>query len=194
MSEEPKQAPATNDKKKANSYYYWHGHEKERAAVGDVAPLPTPVLVKREDVPLTTPAVPRKTVAKYAWSDGTKFVTVYIDTWASGIPSATQDEAIQEESLTVQYDTQSLRVQYDATHEGRPVLREFVVPILNKRIDPSRCSHKMKVIEKENEPTRRQILVKLAKAKEGTWFELIGKTLEADGEEEKNSAMEEESD
>lgn len=183
-------APAPTKKKATNSYYYWHGHEKERAAVGDVAPLPTPVLVKTDDPSSANAAALRELalrvttaslVKKYSWSDGNKFVTVYIsvaDPASAGGDGVT--ETLDEASVSVEYSKVSFKVSFVTKCEksGTTTTRTKQLSLnLSKHIDPSKCEVKLR-------PEKNEIQLKLAKRTvPETWFELVG-TAKAEDEDE----------
>lgn len=48
--------------------------------MGDVAPLPTPVLVKKDDDVILSPVITTTPITKYSWSDDGKVITIYIET------------------------------------------------------------------------------------------------------------------
>ncbi|KAG5496287.1 hypothetical protein JKF63_02588 [Porcisia hertigi] len=156
-------AAAVTSKKQANSYYYWHGHEKERAKVGDVAPMPTPQLVSKDDAAtVAAPAVPTMSVSKYSWCDEDKFVSVYIDT------VALEGETLDGSSVEATFKDKSLKVEFvTADRSGKTRTKCFSIR-LSKRIDKDRCLTKVK-------PKTQQILVRLAKKVESTWMDLEGK-------------------
>ncbi|KAG5494782.1 hypothetical protein JIQ42_02397 [Leishmania sp. Namibia] len=155
-------------KNKANSYYYWHDHEKERAKVGDVAPMPTPHLVSKDDAPtVTAPVVPTVSVSKYSWCDGGKFVSVYIDTIMP--EGGTLDESSVEASFTAN----SFKVTFATADEAGKTRAKSLSIRLSKRIDKDKSSTKVK-------PSTQQILVKLAKKVESVWLDLEGKASDSD--------------
>lgn len=61
--------------------------------MGDVAPLPTPVLVKKTEDMLLSPVITTTPITKYSWSDDDSVVTIYIETghgYASGNTTETR--------------------------------------------------------------------------------------------------------
>ncbi|CAM43044.1 conserved hypothetical protein [Leishmania braziliensis MHOM/BR/75/M2904] len=162
-------APAkTTLKNKANSYYYWHSHEKERAKVGDVAPMPTPHLVSKNDSStVVAPVVPTVSVSKYSWCDGDRFVSVYIDTVV--VEGGTLDES----SIEATFTGNSFKVTFTTADEtGRAHAKGLSIQ-LSKRIDKDRSSAKVK-------PKTQQILVRLAKKVESVWLDLEGNASDRD--------------
>lgn len=166
-------ADAPRNHKKANSYYYWHGHEKERAAVGDVAPMPVPVLVKKEDAISAAPVL-LQTVKKYSWTDDDngKTVSVYVQCVEK------EGEALDEASVSVSFDEKSVTVSLVAVVEttGQRTERQLKLP-LAKRVNVAACTYKVKAAKHE-------IYLKLVKTREGKWFDLIRKSNTADSDEE----------
>lgn len=166
-------------KKNANSYYYWHGHEKERAKVGDVAPMPTPQLVSRDDSRSGTavagsaqvaPAPSSLIVKKYSWCNEAKVVSVYVDTVEA------DRELLVEESVQVHFTRSTADVTFTTTTaEGVQRQKKLLLP-LSKRINDATSSFKIK-------PKTQQLLLKLVKSKEETWHELIGKATSDDSNE-----------
>ncbi|GET91570.1 hypothetical protein, conserved [Leishmania tarentolae] len=156
-------APAPNaSKNKANSYYYWHQHEKDRAKVGDVAPMPTPYLVSKDDTrTVTAPAVPTMSVSKYSWCDEDKFVSVYIDTVAP------EGGTLDEGSIEAIFTSNSFKVTFSTVDEAGRTRAKSLAIRLSKRIDKGRSSTKVKA-------KTQQILVKLAKKVESMWLDLEG--------------------
>lgn len=168
----PHTTTAATAKPKANSYYYWHGHEKERAKVGDVAPMPTPHLVAKDDaVTVAVPVVPTLSVSKYSWCDGDKFVSVYIDT---GVPAG---GALEESSIESSFTSRTLTVAFSTTDAaGKARAKSFSLH-LHKGIDAERCSSKVK-------PKTQEILVRLAKKAPSVWLELEGKPGSRDADDD----------
>eukprot|EP01060_Flectonema_neradi_P005884 TRINITY_DN1393_c6_g1_i1.p1 TRINITY_DN1393_c6_g1~~TRINITY_DN1393_c6_g1_i1.p1 ORF type:complete len:168 (+),score=48.37 TRINITY_DN1393_c6_g1_i1:44-547(+) len=99
----------------ANSYHYFHDSVKERAANGDVAPMAQPKLVATTESS-TEKKKPYKNISKYSWSDGKKFVTLYIDFPGIG--------AIQDK-VTIEYRKRSfvLKVVGDTTDHILKIIR-----------------------------------------------------------------------
>ncbi|KAK7199832.1 heat shock protein Hsp20 [Novymonas esmeraldas] len=167
--EEASASPAASGKKN-NSYYYWHGHEKERAKVGDVAPMPTPHLVARDDALLVAaPTVPTASVSKYSWCDGDRYVSVYIDT--VGADGGTLDES----SISMTYTTNSFAVTFRATDAGGKECERRLAIRLSKRVAKDKCTMKVK-------PKTQQILVRLAKKVQSVWLDLEGAASDRDSE------------
>ena len=154
------QSSASAKKNKVNSYYYWHGHEKERAKLGDVAPMPTPHLVSRDDnVNIVVPAI---SVAKYSWCDGDKFVSVYVET----APPAS-GEALEESTIDASFTCNAFRIAFTTVDAAGKRRAKQIVTRLSKHIDPERCSTKVR-------PKTQEILVKLAKKVPSMWIDLEG--------------------
>lgn len=131
-----------------NSYHYWHDHGKERAARGDVAPIPKPKLVATDG---SLPQERRKKpIEKYSWGDGKKFVTVYV-------PYPEADK--REEDVSVRYGKSSVRLT--VREEKADVVLQLVR--LNGKIVGAESSLKFKAD---------QIVVKLKKEEERTWYDL----------------------
>lgn len=150
-------APISTPPPKTNSYYYWHGHEKERAKLGDVAPKTSPMLVKSEAFTeaQVSPLLKVKTISKYSWCNNTKSVSVYVD--VEGVESLPQD------CIKVEFDKKRLSVEVKA---GGGALQQLILP-LSKEISPATSSFRLKP---------NQIVIKLDKAGvEETWFDLVGK-------------------
>jgi hypothetical protein len=177
------QPSASAKKNKANSYYYWHGHEKERAKLGDVAPMPTPHLVSKDDtVTVAIPVIPAISVSKYSWCDGEKFVSVYVET----VPPAS-GETLDDASIEAVFTGNSFRLSFATTDKDGKRRTKQMVTRLSKRIDADRSSTKVKAKTQE-------ILVKLAKKVPSVWLDLEGyasdrdsaadEPLEAEGKEE----------
>lgn len=164
---------ASAKKNKANSYYYWHGHEKERAKLGDVAPMPTPHLVSKDDTAtVAIPTVPAISVSKYSWCDGEKFVSVYVETSppASG-------ETLEEASIETTYTRNSFKLRFTTTDAAGKRRTKQMVTRLSKRIDTERSSTKVK-------PKTQEILVKLAKKVPSVWIDLEGNASDRDSDED----------
>ncbi|KAG5470632.1 hypothetical protein LSCM1_01878 [Leishmania martiniquensis] len=169
-------APPPASKNKANSYYYWHGHEKERAKVGDVAPMPTPHLISKADAPTATaPVVPTVSVRKYSWCDGDKFVSVYIDT---AVP---EGGTLDESSIESTFTSNSFTVTFSTADEAGKTRAKSLSIQLSKRIDKDKSSTRVK-------PHTQQILVKLAKKAESVWLDLEGKASDSDSAADEEAA------
>ncbi|CCW60411.1 unnamed protein product [Phytomonas sp. EM1] len=158
---------------KNSSYYYWHGHEKERAKVGDVAPMPSPVLVSRDDV-VAKPTHERlpATVKKYQWcDDGPKTVSVYVRV------AEEAGEVLDESSVEVEILAKSVRVTFSTTTVASAARNCKQLRLsLAKKVNPEASSYRIK-------SSKEEICLKLAKAHGGTWFDLVG-TPAADSDEE----------
>lgn len=159
--------------KASKNYYYWHGHEKERAKLGDVAPLPEPVLVTTE--PAATPASLLPTcVKKYSWADGEKSVSIYVE-----IAEETPAEELDSSTLEVDWKKRSVTVNYTViTSNGTRKKRRLVLHLSNN-ICPDACTHKIKESSK-------QIYLKAVKEDPTSWFELTGKPV--DEKEQKDNS------
>ncbi len=144
--------------KKGNSYYYWHGHEKDRALVGDVAPKTSPMLVKTDDVPSEyerSPLLASRSITKYSWCNNNKSVSVYIDfDGCQDLPAA---------NIQVHFEPHKLLVQVRGATEGAPL--NVLMLRLSKEIAPEKSSFRLKV---------NQIVIKLDKGdSDATWFDLV---------------------
>eukprot|EP00672_Neobodo_designis_P028714 CAMPEP_0174828422 /NCGR_PEP_ID=MMETSP1114-20130205/1318_1 /TAXON_ID=312471 /ORGANISM="Neobodo designis, Strain CCAP 1951/1" /LENGTH=160 /DNA_ID=CAMNT_0016062135 /DNA_START=32 /DNA_END=514 /DNA_ORIENTATION=- len=152
---EPPAAPAAAQPaaapKAKNGYYYWHGHEKERKELGDVAPMPTHVALASE----TVAEAPREVVSelhKYSWCNNTKTVSVYVDV-----------DGVDESNVAVDFQADTLTVR---VRQSELAVRQLKLP-LSKEINPEKCSFRLKP---------NQVVVKLAKGnEEDTWFDLVAK-------------------
>nr|CCC96046.1 unnamed protein product [Trypanosoma congolense IL3000] len=173
-------ADSANKKKNANSYYYWHGHEKERAKVGDVAPMPVPVLLKKEEAAATSAATHTSSfpITKHSWCDGKKAVTVYIDT------KFEEKEAMVPGTLQVDYKKRRLEVSYVAnvqTSKDVVVQRKKHLALsLSNAINDKESSHKVK-------DSSEQIVIRLVKAKEMSWWELVRKDGKSAGDSDSDN-------
>lgn len=166
---ETKQPTASAAKNKANSYYYWHGHEKERAKLGDVAPMPTPHLVSKDDtVSVAIPVVPAISVSKYSWCDGEKFVSVYVECVAPG-----SGEVLDSDSIAATFTRNSFTITFATTDAAGKQRTKQMTTRLSKRIDGERSSTKVK-------PKTQEILVKLAKRVPSVWIDLEGNASDRD--------------
>lgn len=146
--------------KAAKNYYYWHGHEKDRAREGDVAPLPTPVLVAKDEAAAPV-AVPPQPVKKYSWADG-KNVSIYVETVEQ------PGEEVDPTSVAVNWKTRSLHLTFAVSTAAGATKQRQLVLHLHKDILPDSCTHKVK-------ESTKQIYLRAVKAEEGAWFELTGK-------------------
>lgn len=146
-------AATTDPVKKKNGYHYWHGHGKERALVGDVAPMP--VAQKVEGAPVEFDAVAslkRVNITAYSWCDNAKSVSVYVDFKGVG--------AIDPSKITTKYTDKTMRVAIESDGKDNVLLLH-----LSKKINADTSSHKVK-------PD--QLVFKLVKDSEETWFDLTG--------------------
>lgn len=145
-------AAADDNQKNPNSYYYWHGHEKERAKVGDVAPKTAPMLVKSEGS--AEPASPFcRPIDKYSWCNNTASVSVYVD--IEGV------DTLPEGAVQISFKEQSFRLTI-TNAAGVPHLLHLH---LAKKIVAEKSSIRLKP---------NQIVMKLVKANhEETWFDLV---------------------
>ncbi|KPI85306.1 hypothetical protein ABL78_5646 [Leptomonas seymouri] len=163
------QPSAAARKNKANSYYYWHDHEKERAKLGDVAPMPTPHLVSKDDVAtVTVPVVPTIAVSKYSWCDEDKFVSVYVET-----APPESGETLVGDSIEAVFSHNSFKLVFTTMDQEGKKRTKHMVTRLSKRIDADRSSTKVK-------PKTQEILVKLAKKVQSVWLDLEGNASDRD--------------
>ncbi|RNE97663.1 hypothetical protein TraAM80_09206 [Trypanosoma rangeli] len=180
---QPQQKTTTDAKKKAaNSYYYWHGHEKERAKVGDVAPMPTPQLVKKsESVDPLPIAATTFSITKYSWGDAEKVATVYVETKVEG------EQPLVDETLQVEFQRRKVTVSYAANvvSSKATTLRRKKQLLLHlcKSIKADECTYKVK-------ESSGQVVLRLVKEKPSTWFELIGKDATSGNDSDKDSETE----
>lgn len=153
----PKPAVELAPQQKANpKYYYWHGHEKERAAVGDVAPKASPQLLKSEALPASgSPQLRTAAISKFSWCNNEKNVSVYVD--FDGVEELSKKEG----AVGVEFSKRHLNVQIIAESGvyHRLHLR------LAKEVDCAACSSRFKP---------NQIVIKLVKPEGNTetWFDL----------------------
>ncbi|PBJ70680.1 putative heat shock protein Hsp20 [Trypanosoma cruzi] len=179
--QQPQPQKKSTDIKKnpANSYYYWHGHEKERAKVGDVAPMPTPQLVKRSEA-CEAPAIAATTslVTKYSWCDAENAVTVYVDTKVEG------QESLADGTLQVEFKKRTLSLSYVAnvvSSKATPLQRKKQLLLhLSKSINVDKSEYKVK------EPSG-QVVLRLVKEKPSTWWELVKKNAGSGDDTEEDS-------
>lgn len=144
-------------------YYYWHSHEKERAAVGDVAPKATPQLLKSEVAPAGEPGTPAGSpillavpITKYSWCNNEKSVSVYVD--FDGV----EERSKADGAVTIEFTKRHLNVSIAAA-DGK---QHKLTLRLSKEIDAAGSSYRFKP---------NQIVVKLLKpeGKTDTWFDLV---------------------
>lgn len=158
--------------KSAKNYYYWHGHEKERALQGDVAPMPVPVLIKKEELqpePLARPKA--QIVKKYSWADGKQSVSVYVETVEA------DGDTLMQETVQVNFGKYSVALEFEVISAGGTSKRRSLRLFLAKKAVPEKCSFKFK-------PSSKQLYLKVAKDVEETWFELTGAERAEDEENE----------
>lgn len=155
-SSESSSAPGSATTKPKSQYYYWHGHEKDRAAVGDVAPKIAPPLLKTEEVsPLTPPH--RVTITSYSWCNNEKTVSVYID-----FP------AVDASMVSVDFQPRRLTVTIKPATASGAVPKEHMLDMwLAKNINAGESSYRVK--------PGSQVVLKLVKSATETWFDLTGK-------------------
>lgn len=161
-------------KKACNSYYYWHGHEKERAKVGDVAPMPTPVIVSRDNAATFT-ALEIMMAPKYSWCDGEKKVSVYVDTLKD------ETEKLDAESVQVEFKCNAFRVEFTTQTTGGKMQQRRLHLQLSKHVNASACSYKIK-------PATQQVVLLLTKAEPLRWVELVGTAAEVFTDEDKDDS------
>lgn len=153
--EAPVAAPAKPTKAGGGGYYYWHGHEKQRAEVGDVAPKTSPLLVATSDVSPSTPATPglrRVPINKHSWCNNTTSVSVYVDFAGVG--------ALDASDVSVSFGKKSLSVA---------IKKDGVENCLELRL-----AHEVKPEASSFRTKPDSLVIKLAKEVETTsWFELV---------------------
>jgi len=155
---------ASGKEAKKESYYYWHGHEKERARVGDVAPKQSPMLVKSESFQpeVHSPILP-KPITAYSWCNNTKSVSVYVD--FSGV------EQLPPEHISVVFEAKDVRITIRSVEATVPSALHLR---LAKAIDPSRSQFRTK---------QGQLVLKLDKGgAEDTWYDLTDNKPRTDDE------------
>eukprot|EP00758_Cryptobia_borreli_P004547 Tbor_TRINITY_DN4448_c0_g1::TRINITY_DN4448_c0_g1_i1::g.7884::m.7884/K04507/CACYBP, SIP; calcyclin binding protein len=154
--------------KAKNSYYYWHGHEKERAMVGDVAPLPTPVRVDQRDDTSTHDGAIKSLllnrITNYSWCDNSKSISIYVDFEGIG--------DLGEGACSLRVDKRKLSLTVTVPKEintnnkiknGEHILE---LTLFKDVTVPEKNSLKLKP---------NQIVLKLSKVdEEAKWLELIG--------------------
>jgi hypothetical protein len=146
-------APTEQPPRAKNGYYYWHGHEKERKELGDVAPMPTHVPLATTDLAVTSPVEQTfSELHKYSWCNNTKTVSVYVE-----LPEPNAS------NTTVVFEAATLSVQFRPSPSEVKQLKIS----LAKEVNPEGCSFRFK-------PD--QVVIKLAKAKDDeTWWDLVSK-------------------
>lgn len=138
----------TVDEKKPSQYYYWHGHEKERAKLGDVAPKPVPVLVGSGD-PEHSHVLKSVPITKYSWCNNTSSVSVYVDF-----------EGVNNDNVRVEFFPKKLRVEVQLSESS---VSNVLVLHLAKEIDAEKSSFRLKP---------NQIVIKAVKTDDTTWYDL----------------------
>lgn len=137
--------------KPKNGYYYWHGHEKERKELGDVAPMPTHVALASE-VAVASPTETVSEIHKYSWCNNAKSVSVYVEV-----------DGVAEDNVEVQFEEAQLTV---CVRDSATAVRQLKLA-LSKTIDAEKSSFRLKP---------NQVVVKLMKGKDDeTWFDLVAK-------------------
>ena len=157
----------TTDEEKGHkahsSYHYWHTHGKQRAAVGDVAPMPVAQLVHSApiDPSRAAPAKRTKDLSKYSWCNNNKTVSVYVPFDAIVGPAG---GTIEEASVSVTFTDETLKLVVD--HDNCDHVLHLA---LAKTIDPARSKHRVKTD---------QVVITVAKPEGNTdtWFDLISST------------------
>lgn len=145
--------------KKPSQYYYWHGHEKERAKLGDVAPKTTPALVGTAAAD-HSPLLKQMSITKYSWCDNKSSVSVYVDF-----------DGATSENTVVELHKKKLRVTVRPS-ESSP--NYVLLLFLAKEVDDSASSFRFKP---------NQVVIKLAKTDEVTWYDLIDSKASLEDEE-----------
>lgn len=145
----PQSAGSGSTEKKPSQYYYWHGHEKERAKVGDVAPKASPVLVKSEKVE-ESPLLLTTALSKYSWCNNKTSVSVYVDF-----------DGISEDNCKVEFHEKKLKVSIHPAGTGTV---HILALHLAKEIDDAASSYRLKP---------NQLVMKLQKKDEATWYDLV---------------------
>lgn len=146
---DPAGAAPTEEQKKRSQYYYWHGHEKERAKSGDVAPKTTPTLVKSEAVE-ASPLLSQVAITKYSWCNNTSSVSVYVDF-----------EGVASDNTSVDFSAKKLKLQVHPANTGTAHVLSLN---LAKEINHEGSSFRFKP---------NQLILKLVKKDEGTWHDLV---------------------
>lgn len=163
---EEQQPKESEDKKNSNwkaskKYYYWHAHEKERAKLGDVAPMPVPVLVTHLPSESPVQSLPQA-VKKYSWADEAKNASIYVNIIEESPP-----EELDPSTLQVVWTKRSLSVSYTVITSTGSRKNRLLSLQLSNNIQPELCTHKVKESSK-------QIYLKAVKETESAWLELTG--------------------
>lgn len=158
-------APPVIEKPKPNSYYYWHGHEKERAVLGDVAPKTSPQLVKSEAVAECSPILKVSPITKYAWCNNTSSVSVYVD----------REDGVQTELTAemIRFEVTAKRLKL-AIHPTSTATQYGLVLHLAKEVNPDKSTWRIK--------EGKQVVIKLVKANDETWYDLTDNKVHNDDE------------
>jgi len=156
--------------KTSKNYYYWHGHGKDRAEEGDVAPMPTHVLLHTDEATPSLPTPPQM-VKKYSWCDGEKSVSVYVETVEA------EGDSVHTESISVEWKQRSVRILF-SVNTASNVRRERQLHLhLAHEVIPGSCTHRVK-------DATQQIILKAVKSEVLSWHELTGKeVVEKDDDE-----------
>ena len=158
-------SPATpgGTAKAKSQYYYWHGHEKDRAAVGDVAPKAAPTLLKCDATAPDARAPPRRVgITTYSWCNNDKTVSVYVDVPGVQADRTTVDFAVRRLTVTVRPPPPP---PGDGAAAAAPEVHQVLDMWLSKDIKPDQSSFRVK--------PGTQIVIKLVKEKDTmTWIDL----------------------
>eukprot|EP00992_Anisonema_acinus_P013914 TRINITY_DN9001_c0_g1_i1.p1 TRINITY_DN9001_c0_g1~~TRINITY_DN9001_c0_g1_i1.p1 ORF type:complete len:154 (+),score=34.44 TRINITY_DN9001_c0_g1_i1:42-503(+) len=142
-------SPDSNAEKRfsTNSYHYWHNHEKDKAAAGDVAPKATPQLVGTS---VEAVVKPTRNITKYSFADGKKAVKVYVD--LPGVGAA-------PDTVRVEFGEAS----FDMRVRGEAEDQRLCIPELKEAILPTDSSF---VVKPDS------VVISLVKKELTSWFEL----------------------
>ncbi|CAH0493950.1 unnamed protein product [Peronospora farinosa] len=136
--------------KGTNSYYYAH-KKRENVEIHEWDGNAAPRLLKTQSLAISPESVEvMETIASFAWADGKKHVSVYLNLPGIGSHS--------EEGTLIEWTASSLTVKIK-NYEGKT--RLFVVSKLNDEISD------VKTKRKED-----QLVLQLVKAKELSWHSL----------------------
>lgn len=144
----PQAAPSAEANKRSQ-YYYWHGHEQERAKLGDVAPKTTPTLVKSEKVE-ASPLLHEVSLTKYSWCNNKSSVSVYVDF-----------DGVSADNCRVEFGAKKLKV---TVHPASTATAHVLLLHLAKEINNEGSSFRFKP---------NQVVLKLVKKDEDTWYDLV---------------------
>ena len=132
--------------KGTNSYYYAH-KKRENVEIHEWDGNAAPRLLKTQSLTSSDSAEAMETIASFAWADGKKRVSVYLNLPGIGSHS--------EEGTLIQWTASSLTVKIK-NYEGKT--RVFVVSKLNDEISDVTTKRK-----------KDQLVLQLVKAKELSW-------------------------